>query len=68
MRASDGILRLGAPVVSVPRLKQRRSPSASTATGRSWLGRLLPRRREPTTYQRCLAIHIHFAGPHSALS
>ena len=33
----------------------------------SWLGRWLGR-REPTTYQRCLAIHIHFAGPHSALS
>jgi hypothetical protein len=33
----------------------------------SWLGRWLGR-REPTTYQRCLAIHIHFAGPRSALS
>ena len=33
----------------------------------SWLGRWLGR-RQPTTYHRCLAIHIHFAGPHSALS
>jgi hypothetical protein len=33
----------------------------------SWLGRWLGR-REPTTFHRCLAIHIHFAGPHSALS
>lgn len=29
---------------------------------RSWLAR-----RKPSTYQRCLAVHIHFAGPHSAL-
>lgn len=29
---------------------------------RRWFGR-----RKPTTYQRCLAVHIHFAGPHSAL-
>lgn len=34
---------------------------------RTWFGRLL-RRREPTTFHRCLAIHIHFSGPHSALS
>jgi hypothetical protein len=33
----------------------------------SWLGRWLGR-RQPTTFQRCLAIHIHYAGPHSALS
>jgi hypothetical protein len=43
--------------VTVPTVRQRNS----------WLGRWLGR-REPTTYQRCLAIHIHFAGPHSALS
>jgi hypothetical protein len=43
--------------VTVPPLRQRSS----------WLGRWLGR-PEPTTYQRCLAIHIHFAGPHSALS
>ena len=34
---------------------------------RSWFGRLL-QRREVTTYQRCLAVHIHSSGPHSALS
>jgi len=44
------------PVI-VPTVRQRSS----------WLGRWLSR-REPTTYQRCLAIHIHFAGPRSALS
>jgi len=43
--------------VTVPAVRQRNSWFAR------WLGR-----REPTTYQRCLAIHIHFAGPHSALS
>ena len=43
--------------VTVPTVRQHNS----------WLGRWLGR-RQPTTYQRCLAIHIHFAGPHSALS
>jgi hypothetical protein len=26
------------------------------------------RRRQPSTYQRCLAVHILFAGPRSGLS
>jgi hypothetical protein len=34
---------------------------------RSWLDRWFGR-REPTVYERCLAIHIHYAGPRSALS
>jgi hypothetical protein len=38
-----------------------------TMSPRSWLRRLL-HRREPTMYQRCLAVHIHHAKPHSALS
>jgi hypothetical protein len=38
-----------------------------TPARRTWVGRIL-RKRETTTYQRCLAVHIHFAGPHSALS
>jgi hypothetical protein len=25
------------------------------------------RRQEPTTFQRCLAIHLHYAGPRSGL-
>jgi len=25
------------------------------------------RRQEPTTFQRCLAIHVHYAGPRSGL-
>jgi hypothetical protein len=27
------------------------------------LGRLFGRRPQPTTFQRCLAVHIHFAKP-----
>jgi hypothetical protein len=26
------------------------------------------RRRQPSTYQRCLAVHIHFASPRGGLS
>jgi hypothetical protein len=33
---------------------------------RCWLG--LFRRREPSAYQRCLAVHIHFASPRGGLS
>jgi hypothetical protein len=56
------VLRAGPVPVSAPRVR----PVSVPAPRRSWLGRLL-RRREPTAYHRCLAIHIHFAGPHSAL-
>jgi hypothetical protein len=33
---------------------------------RSWLG--VFQRREPSTYQRFLAVHIHYAGPRGGLS
>lgn len=51
-----------------PLLRQQRPRLAPLAPPRAsrldrWLGR-----REPTTFHRCLAIHIHFAGPRSALS
>lgn len=46
---------------------ERRAPMPTARQRNSWLGRLLGR-RQPTTYQRCLAIHIYFAGPRSALS
>jgi hypothetical protein len=36
------------------------------APKRSFLG--IFQRREPTTYQRCLAVHMLFAGPRSGLS
>ena len=45
-------------------------PAAPTMRA-AWFLRLLSlfrwRRREPTTFQRCLAVHIHFAAPRSAL-
>ena len=34
---------------------------------RTLLDRLLLR-REPTTFQRCLAVHMHYAAPHKTLS
>jgi hypothetical protein len=67
MAVSDGTLRLSAPRLVVSRSEPRR-PASRPVVRRSWLDRLLWRRREPSTYHRCLAIHIHFAGPHSALS
>jgi hypothetical protein len=42
-------------------------PIGNPLTRRSWYDRLIGR-RQPTTYHRCLAVHIHFAGPRSALS
>lgn len=73
MAVSDGTLRLSAPRLVMPRSELARPvsrpatrPASRPVVQRSWLDRLL-RRREPTTYHRCLAIHIHFAGPHSAL-
>jgi hypothetical protein len=45
---------------------ERRVTAPVARQRNSWLERLLGR-RQPTTYQRCLAIHIHFAGPRSAL-
>lgn len=48
------------PPVSRPRI-------AAQPPRNSLINRLL-RRREPTLYQRCLAVHLHFAGPNSALT
>jgi hypothetical protein len=49
------------------KVTQAKPPQNKTATApkRTWLG--LFQRREPTTYQRCLAVHIHFAGERSSL-
>lgn len=66
MLASQGSLGLSAAKFGSPRRLPR--PAGGRVDARlPWLARLL-RRRQPTTYHRCLAIHIHFAGPHSALS
>ena len=63
MRINDGAIRLRAST-SARSLETRRPPQPArySLLGR-WLGR-----RQPTTYERCLAVHIHFAGPRSALS
>ena len=66
MRVSGGTLRMSASSLPVRLNEPQRKPVARRARP-AWLGRLL-HRREPTTYHRCLAIHIHYAGPHSALS
>ena len=66
MRASDGTLRPNA--LSAPPRRQEQARAVPKPSARdAWLG-LWQRRRQPTTYHRCLAIHIHFAGPRSALS
>jgi len=64
MRASDGTIRLTGP--SSFRLRDERRPIRPIAARGSMLLSWF-RRREPTTFHRCLAIHIHFAGPRSAL-
>jgi hypothetical protein len=46
--------------------KVTKGPAKPAEAGR-WFG-ALRRRPEPSTYQRCLAVHIHFAGPRSGLS
>ncbi len=66
MSVSDRILRWST-VSPVQPARRRLHAEAGSQRRPSWLARLL-RRRELTTYQRCLAVHIHFAGPRSALS
>lgn len=66
MGVSDGSIQLSAP--TAPRRLQHHRQSSPTRRARGhWLSRWFSR-HEPTTYQRFLAVHIHFAGPHSALS
>ncbi len=58
-------LRLATPTRPAKPQEQHR-PTQPLRERSSWLARWLGR-REPTTYHRCLAIHLHFAGPRSAL-
>ena len=46
--------------------KVSKVPTKPAESG-GWLD-VLRRRREPSTYQRCLAVHIHFAGPRGGLT
>jgi hypothetical protein len=66
MSATGRTLGPGAPVASRWRPELARTGPKQSARG-PWLGRVLVR-RQPTAYQRCLAIHIYYAGPRSALS
>ncbi len=63
MRVNDGAIRL--PVSMPARVAETRRPPqpARSSLVSRWFAR-----RQPTTYERCLAVHIHFAGPRSALS
>jgi hypothetical protein len=48
--------------VTTPRLGNEQKPvGQSAAVG--IFGRLFRRRPQPTTFQRCLAVHMHFAKP-----
>jgi hypothetical protein len=51
-------------VARTARVARPQEPASVAAAAPTWLQRVLGR-REPTTYQRCLAVHIHFAGPNS---
>lgn len=42
-------------------------PVKASASSRPLLRRIF-QREDPTLFQRCLAVHIHFAGPHGGLS
>ena len=45
----------------------RVTPVKKMPASRPLLSRVFGR-REPTTYQRCLAVHVFFAGPRGGLS
>jgi hypothetical protein len=66
MSATGGTLGPGAPIPSRWRPELARTGLKQSARS-PWLGRVLVR-QQPTAYQRCLAIHIYYAGPRSALS
>jgi hypothetical protein len=66
MSATGGTLGPGVPIPSRWRLEPARTGLKRPARS-PWFGRVLVR-PQPTTYQRCLAIHIYYAGPRSALS
>ncbi len=55
------------PTVTRPtKPQEQRRPIQPLLERRSWIARWLGR-SEPTAYHRCLAVHLHFAGPRSAL-
>ena len=52
---------------AAPAKAWRVAPAKPAAARAPLLKRLLGR-AEPTTYQRCLAVHLHFASPRGGLS
>jgi hypothetical protein len=61
-RGAFQMLRNTSRSTATPRLATGQKPvDRPTASG--VFGRLFRRRPQPTTFQRCLAIHIHFAKP-----
>jgi hypothetical protein len=62
MRATPKSLRLPPP----SRLPTAKRSHVQPGARASWLRRWFMR-PEPTAYHRCLAIHIHYASPRSAL-
>jgi hypothetical protein len=66
MSATGRTLGPGVPIPSRWRPELARAGLKRPARG-AWFGRVLVR-PQPTAYQRCLAIHIYYAGPRSALS
>jgi hypothetical protein len=56
----------GAPTVT-PRAPVFPPRTIPNGRDRSWIHNLL-RPQEPTLFHRCLAVHLHFAGPSSALT
>ncbi len=68
MRANDGLLvRMDADRVKLPEFRRTAGSCKTQAAPASWISRLFGP-RAPTTYHRCLAIHMYYAGPHSSLS
>ena len=60
-RFGFGVAKKSGPWKVAPAVTARKAPPR-----RSWLTRF--QRPQPTTYQRCLAVHILYAAPRSGLS
>jgi hypothetical protein len=55
-----------ARVISLPPAEKTLWAKPAATPRSSLMGRLF-RRREPTIFQRCLAVHIHHAGQNGAM-
>ncbi len=67
MVRSSALPALNTRTPSRSKIEPRQTALAARETaGRSLFQRVF-RRAQPTTFQRCLAVHIHFAAPHREL-